>query len=107
MKHTPGPWEIDRGYTTMLAIGPGSGHMVAEVNCGIDTDATGLMSVCPDEEERANAILIAEAPNMLKALEYVIKRIDEIEEWWIDSPDRGGFDTDLIEAAIDKAKGKA
>jgi hypothetical protein len=38
------------------------------------------------------------------ALKYFSKVIDDNGEWWIDCPDRGGFDTDIIDKAIENAK---
>ncbi len=37
-----------------------------------------------------------------KACEYALKIIEENENWWIDCPDKGGFDTDILKAAIAK-----
>ncbi len=51
------------------------------------------------------AILFAAAPDTLKILEDVKKRIEDSEQWWIRDPDCGGFDLEAIEAAIAKAKG--
>jgi hypothetical protein len=42
----------------------------------------------------------------LVALESVLEKIENIDEWWIDVPSRGGFDTDTIEISIKKAYGK-
>lgn len=57
----------------------------------------------PRKEAEANAKLIAAAPELLAALKYCLQRIDESDEWWMDSPNRGGFDTEIIESAIKKA----
>jgi hypothetical protein len=54
----------------------------------------------------ANANLISAAPELLSELIKVRKIIEYSDEWWIDSPDRGGFDTESIDAAINKALGK-
>lgn len=34
------------------------------------------------------------------ALVYVKARIESSEQWWMDCPDRGGFDVDQIDAAL-------
>jgi hypothetical protein len=38
------------------------------------------------------------------ALIDVLRRIENSEEWWMNVPDRGGFDTDMIEAALKETK---
>lgn len=40
---------------------------------------------------------------MLAALRDVLKRIEGSDQWWMDNPDRGGFDVDMIEKAIASA----
>lgn len=54
----------------------------------------------------ANANLISAAPELLTELIKARKIIEESDEWWMDSPDRGGFDIESIDAAINKALGK-
>lgn len=56
---------------------------------------------CP--EQRANAKLIAAAPEMFEALKNVLSTIKANENWWIVEPDRGGFDVSKIEQALKKA----
>lgn len=34
------------------------------------------------------------------ALKDVSERMDKSEAWWIDSPHKGGFDSDMISAAL-------
>lgn len=43
--------------------------------------------------------------DLLKALEYVQRTISESEAWWMDCPNKGGFDTEIIDKAINKAYG--
>ena len=86
----PGPWEIDEEGRIYHRRGPLSRYIIANMESG-------------DEE---NWRLVAAAPDMLLALEDVMKRIYDCEEWWIDEPTRGGFDTKIIKAAISKAKGE-
>jgi len=57
----------------------------------------------PSAETEANAKLIAAAPDLLAALQDVFRRIKGSDEWWMDEPDRGGFDAKKMEAAIVKA----
>ena len=45
-------------------------------------------------------------PEMVAVLEEVLKTVEDIDEWWIDCPDRGGIDTDKIEELLKKAKGE-
>lgn len=54
-----------------------------------------------DAEE--NAKLIASAPELLAVLKYVLKTVDESDDWWMNIPEKGGFDRDLIEQTILKA----
>jgi hypothetical protein len=35
-----------------------------------------------------------------EALEDVLMRIERSDHWWIDVPDRGGFDLEQIKAAL-------
>jgi hypothetical protein len=41
---------------------------------------------------------------LLEALKDVSRRIKESDEWWMDCPDRGGFDAMMIDAAIAQAQ---
>lgn len=43
---------------------------------------------------------MVEVDRMREALEYVRKRIEDHDEWWMDCPDRGGFDLNKINAAL-------
>ncbi len=58
-KHTPGPWEVSPQVRAAVLIG------VAKVSL-------------PDgsEENRANARLIASAPDLLEALEAIVESVD-------------------------------
>ena len=53
--------------------------------------------------EEANAKLISKAPEMLEALKYVLSVIENSDEWWINCPDKGGFDVDKIVSVIKQA----
>lgn len=89
IKHTPGPWQTQNvpfiNEKFHQKIGP------AIIKNRISDD---------------DARLIAAAPDLLEALRYVRHRIEICDEWWIDSPERGGIDTDIIDAAIAKAEGR-
>ncbi len=78
MKHTPGPWKVKSDYNVFS----GGGRLVA--NSGGHSG-----SVCPEEiheENKANAILIAAAPDLLEALEN-LERVAGIA-MTEDDPDR-------------------
>lgn len=90
-KHTPGPWEWRIGNWLY-----GQGEMILWYT----TDDDGIHARTPD------ARLIAAAPDLLEALKDVLARIERSEAWWIDCPDRGGFDDGMIRAAISKATGE-
>lgn len=91
-KHTPWPWEETYGKKIYA-----NGRVVAEVMTHEREH---------EDEDSANASLIAAAPDMLAALEHVIHVIEKSGEWWIDDTRRGGFDAEMIRAAIAKATGE-
>lgn len=107
-KHTPGPWVAMNGATTIYGpLGGDSGDgwaaddtdgwMVAEVG-NYPTLCEGEMTELGEECRLANAHLIAAAPDLLAALE-------EIMRWW-DGDD--GIEEQFINArqALEKAKGE-
>lgn len=51
----------------------------------------------------ADALLISKAPELLKMLEYVLNKIQESDHWWMDCPNKGGFDAVGIEQLIKEA----
>lgn len=55
---------------------------------------------------KANAQLIASAPKLVEVLKSVLKTIEDSGHWWIDCPDKGGFDTEILQQALAKAEGK-
>lgn len=93
IKHTPGPWHIASGGAVI-----GRECAVAVVNT-----YTALQKLT-DAEREANACLIAAAPELLAALEWIIEAADDSDNMKA---------TDLVEcipwesirAAIAKAKG--
>jgi hypothetical protein len=84
-RHTPGPWEIERtAHVDLWITAPDGRHIVGTVSCGGDQKTEG----------RANARLIAAAPDMLAALEAVIHAA--FEPTW----------AQLVADAIARAKGE-
>lgn len=66
MTHTPGPWHVDKSHVRS-SVNAGDKH-IAMVNwwkSGKENDVYG-------KEHEANALLIAAAPQMLKALEDLV-----------------------------------
>ena len=113
-KHTPGPWEIvcEGGGEPAAVYGQpkniyASGLRVASM-CGPGNDPAAWL---------ANARLIAAAPELLEALEHLKRHVAECNAQWetdcapIDTKDHGlavclnNRAGDLINAAIEKAKG--
>ena len=67
-KFTKGDWEVDKSYHTMLMVSGGD-VPVCEIQCRTENDTCTTM---PTEEEKANANLIAAAPEMYRLLEKFI-----------------------------------
>ncbi|MCP4645789.1 MAG: hypothetical protein GY851_35415 [bacterium] len=112
--HTPGPYEV-KNLTDVfgplggdsgdgMAADPNDGWLVADCSAGV-TFAGNMETELGFDVQKANARLLATAPDMLAMLEDVACRIIESENWWMDCPDRGGFDLDAIQALIAKATG--
>lgn len=84
-KHTPGPWEIDRGFRD--AFNHSSGHYTIDddfltVYMGaedIDDTSTNVAEVHGPNQE-ANAQLLYAAPDLLKAAKAGAKWM----RWWLD-----------------------
>lgn len=91
-KHTKGKWEINMECTPWA-----DSEAVAHI---FERDSIVATVI---NEKYIN--LIATAPELLEALKYVLMRIRDMDEWWIDDQTRG-FDVDKIEAAISKAEGR-
>ena len=98
--HTPGPWKpIPYGETIAIRSMATDAWNVATVNHGGNYDA-GI----PNKQNRVDARLIAAAPELLEALEYVV-------QWHKDNDSGEGelFGLDYVTtciAAISKAKGE-
>lgn len=72
IKHTPGPWNIGKGAYGALHVGPatlahpGRDRMLYDTQRGRDLQA----------QREADAVLIAAAPDMLAALENIVRCCD-------------------------------
>jgi hypothetical protein len=86
-KHTQGKWETYDGHE--------GSNMVSYIRCNEATIATCFRINVSDGEGKANAKLIAESPNLLKHLQYVI-------DAWEDYIQTGHKGT--VQEFIDKAK---
>ena len=89
-EHTPGPWELREGYEEVF--GPGIYTPGAH-----DTEPHAAVSQFAADPD-ADACLIAAAPDLLAALEYV-ERLNK------QRPMFGGDFAAEVRAAIAKAKG--
>lgn len=109
-KHTPGPW---------IYIGNGDIVARSENYCGGEKDIASVFLTANDEDE-ANARLIAAAPELLEALQNLSIVMQELHDHWDNDRDmkvgKGllalssllpGYDKriDVIHAAIAKATG--
>lgn len=63
-KHTPGPWFPRKSFDGIRYIG------VAEIGSNIAD--TAICEFCGSENDKANAQLIAAAPELLEALEEIV-----------------------------------
>lgn len=99
-QHTPGPWKYGRQSVSpdWVIVTDAAGSIVANVNTETGPDAASrpAMRVMPAD---ANARLIASAPELLAALEYVLN-CAEADGW-------SEFMLGQARAAIAKAKGGA
>lgn len=71
MKHTPGPWTLEYDYSLVMPAKDGN-HIVTAGPIGPDESSR--------EEKRANAQLIAAAPELLEALKEALTRLKEIRD---------------------------
>ncbi len=95
-KHTELPWETE-----------GNASDAPDPRWQIFNEDIILAVTCGGND-RANAEFIVASANSYKELLDMIKdfaaRIRDSEEWWMECPDRGGFDLDAIEVLIAKAE---
>jgi len=95
-KGTIGKWSINKHSSTTVEC---NGRSIATT--GGYSDNKNMDKVC--EENDANAKLIASASEMLEKLIEIEKWLENHEEWWIDCPNKGGFDQESIQSLIKKA----
>jgi hypothetical protein len=57
-------------------------------------------------EAKKIAALWDSSQDLLEALKYVKHKIQHSEHWWMDVPNKGGFDLHYINNVIAKAEGK-
>ena len=102
MKHTPGPWmdfgvnDLGDALRILGAHGIKGLSVLARVPFGFADGETDV----PDEISKANAALIAAAPDLLAACEALVKLLHA------DSSTGGGHAVADARAAIAKAVGK-
>ena len=97
MTHTPGPWRVTEDLLNDFpAIVDAKGERVAV-----------LPRVCPQNEpvKRANAGLMAAAPEMLEVLEWLLEEFDRRELG--DEAVFYGSDMVQVRATVKKARGEA
>ena len=105
-KGTPGPWEIkpeevDRPYIRIRGTRLGGRFKVANV---LSPNYDGVHHREADET-RANAQLIAAAPELLEALQMALEWIDAVPSDTL-LPAMPGFDRDEVNSIIAKATGE-
>lgn len=83
-KFTPGPWEVKQGDDPRdFIVAERSGNTVAEPNCELFNDWPELdpsVRHIGVDEAKANAYLIAAAPNLYSALEKLIEKADSFTQ---------------------------
>jgi len=95
-KYTPGPWEVKGSK-----IDSEYGTVATTESHGASLEKDGRFGAYKDYE--ANAKLIAAAPELLEALEYLVSLIDEGVNPIII---RGGNGMAISKEAVSKAKGR-
>lgn len=105
-KHTPGPWvvlpeEVDRPYIRIRGTRLGCRYKVANV---IALDYEGVPAREADET-RANARLIAAAPELLSSLITLLDAVDDIRG--IEIRDYCRREVEEAERVIAKARGES
>jgi len=93
--HTPGPWQVDRFCEGVYHVRP---FLEMADEAGLSDDAQTAIAI--NKEDKANANLIAAAPELLEACEIALDalgcdrvRVDRLEA------------QEIIHKAINKAKG--
>lgn len=85
-EHTPGPWTVCGGYTpAYTTIHSEAGYIVFRMADATDDREHGKPIEAPDmEAQRANARLIAAAPDLLEACQAVKAQFDYLRGLWGD-----------------------
>lgn len=93
-KHTPGPWHVD--WRGLVSIRDASGKVVISSPSG---------KTKTREENTANAMLAAAAPELLDAAEKALARIEIIEQFSTSDDEPMQDAAKFLRSAIAKAKG--
>lgn len=93
-KHSPGPWTVRRGTNIY-----GKRTDVGYVTCIANAGSFSSNEVDTDAENQANAVLIAAAPDLLKACKDVLEWIDPPTA----TPDEHRLATERLRAVIRQA----
>jgi hypothetical protein len=96
-QHTPGPWQLDKHARTILS----SGWLTYPAKKAICTVRPYPRTAEANQEGKANARLIAAAPEMLAALKWAS---DYLSGWPRDDLQR--HCRQAVQAAIAKAEGR-
>ena len=105
--YTPGPWNIRNPQIGTVKEDDGLVTIGSDTGKHIATIHTGGLPYEPSTEAKANAALLASAPDMLKALESIVWKLNHN---WDDGPariDRRDATIRDAVAAIEKARGQA
>jgi len=113
MTHTPTPWFVsdwnnDFGDEPFM-VHSQENEIIRAGQSGIWPGGIIKTAIANTEEcdgdRVANAAFIVKAVNahegLVAALRDVLGRMENHDAWWIDSPNKGGFDRDMIEAALE------
>lgn len=92
-QHTPGPWAIESGGLNRYVVEESTGNVLASLNYPSHRDI---------DNERANARLIAAAPELLQALELAKATIERLHRH---APNSAKGTLDVVSSAIAKAQG--
>lgn len=79
-KHTKGPWLVGNyPFHILNNSKTGTYGLLAEVKHGPQVDGSGDYGFS-ESEAWANAVLISEAPELLKALQTILSKCNEVSE---------------------------
>lgn len=100
MKHTPGPWHVVTDDGSVGSVRAANGINVAQAQQTHPRNEDLRMI-----ERKANAALIAAAPELLELAEMALEWIDAVPSCTL-LPVMPGFDRDWADEVITKAKGE-